>query len=455
MKSKKKLIILFFLLLIILSFCLIGVGIYFSHIATPKYIMGKVIDEFSLKIEDVWHDYDIYRTNDNYTSENIIKFNFESEQLAKDSLTNPEALKSYQFIKNLNQLQSQLTIMKDSNNNKSFISLQQNLGNEEILNAKYVIDNSTKYYFVNQVLNNYVNGGNCNYFESLSNENTSSDNIEYLYHFIKKSLKNHLSEEYFNEYTTNQEIADKNQNIRCISLKLTDKTIKKILNDILNDLKKDKKANKILSGIDNNFNKSKISNKTSILSKEESFTINVYTSTIMYKPIKYEIIHINKNDKSTLSYEKSKNQGDLYLANDNKVKYHLIIKSHNNTLSVNIFDSQETEIGSLQYTKNDKLISLDFDFDNSKNKYQLKLTSKFHDIKRKEAYINNTEISFKHINNKISVLTGNIIIDTKLDNKVNITEDISNAVLSSTLTPEQRTQFKLIPNNILERLERP
>lgn len=455
MKIKKKWIILFFVLLLTLSFCFIGTGIYFSHLATPQYIMNKAIDEFSSKVEDFWHDYDSYRMDNNYSLDKTIKVNLDSEYLAKESATNIEALKSYQFLNNLNKLQNHLIVIKDGTNNKAFVSLEETISNEELLNVKYVIDNSTKYYYVKSVLDNYVNDGNCNYFESLNANNTSTDNIEYLYNFIKSSLKNNLKKEYFESYNTKDEIAGKNHSIHYISLKLTDKNIKQILKDILKDLKKDEKANKILTGIDNNFEKTKINAKKNYLNHDESYDINIYTSTILYKPMKYEIIHLNKNNKKTLAYEKNKKQDDLYLIEDNKVTYHTTVKHNNDSLSMNIFDSKENKIGSFQYEKNDLLTTIDFDFDNSKNKYQLKITSKTQDLKENNSYNNSTEISIKHIRNKISMLNGTILINTDIQKKVNIIEDTSNAILASTLTSEQQQQFKNVANSIIERLERP
>lgn len=450
----KKWIILFFTLLIILSFSLIGIGIYFSHLATPQYIMSQAIDKVSTNIEDFWHDYDNYRIGNNFTSESTIQFNLDSEQLAKDSLTSPEALKSYQFLKNLNQLQSHITIMKDSTNNKAFVSIQEKLGNEELLNAKYMIENSTKYYYVNQVLNNYVNDGNCNYFENLNTDNTSADNIEYLYQFIKKSVKENLKKEYFTSYNTEHKIADKNHSIHCISLKLTNKNLKQILKDTLQDLKQDEKANKILTGINNDFSKAKLNDKKNILDTKESYSINIYTSTITYKPLKYEIIHLNKDEKESLFYEKNKNQGDLYFIRDNKVKYHLLVNNNSNLL-IKIFDSKESEIGSFQYAKSDSLISIDFDLNNSNdNKYQLNLTSKFQEFKKGNSYSNTTEISFKHLNKKTSVLSGKIVVLTNIQKKVKIKEETSNAILSSTLTPEQQQKYKNLVNTIIERMER-
>ena len=46
------------------------------------------------------------------------------------------------------------------------------------------------------------------------------------------------------------------------------------------------------------------------------------------------------------------------------------------------------------------------------------------------------------------------MIDTKAKKDVKISEDVSNAVLASTLSEEQKKQFQNISSRVLERLEK-
>ena len=55
---------------------------------------------------------------------------------------------------------------------------------------------------------------------------------------------------------------------------------------------------------------------------------------------------------------------------------------------------------------------------------------------------------------KKSIINGDIKIDSVMKNDANITEDVSNAILSSALTAEQKNKFESIENTIKERLER-
>lgn len=455
MKSKKIHVIFFFLLLIILSFLLIGIGIYFTYLKSPKTITSKIIDNSHEKLEKYWQEIKKDYIGDTYTLNSKIQYNLMSEKYTKENQTNIDYLKKSNLLLNLNHSQNEIELVKDKKNRKAFISFKQTIGQEEIINTKYLIDNATKYYYASSVLKNYVNDGNSTYFESLSDENSSSiDNIEYLSLVIRESLKENIKESYYNTYQTEHNIAGKDTKVYQISLNLTNKEVRDILKGILNDLKKDPKANKILTGIDDDFPKMKISNQKKILKNQESYTINIYTSTILYKPLKYEVIYINGSERKELSYEGDSSHGTFYYIENDALKYQITSKNTESNTKLTIYDNKDKKIGSLLYEINENGNSLEYDFDNQKEKHHILYSSKYIDYKEKKSYTNNKKISFNIMQDKKSIINGDIKIDSIMKSDAKITEDVSNSVLSSTLTDEQRNKFESIKDTIRERLER-
>ena len=133
----------------------------------------------------------------------------------------------------------------------------------EILNTKYYINESTKYFYVKNIVDNYINYGSCNYFENINTNTTEKDNINYLYNFIINSIKNNLNDKYFTKKEEN--------NNYIVILKIDNDNLKDILSNILKDLKEDKKSRKILDNINKNILNTKIKEEDIYLEKEEYY----------------------------------------------------------------------------------------------------------------------------------------------------------------------------------------
>ena len=132
----------------------------------------------------------------------------------------------------------------------------------------------------------------------------------------------------------------------------------------------------------------------------------------------------------------------------------IISKNTESNTKLTIYDNKDKKIGSLLYEINENGNSLEYDFDNQKEKHHILYSSKYIDYKEKKSYTNNKKISFNIMQDKKSIINGDIKIDSIMKSDAKITEDVSNSVLSSTLTDEQRNKFESIKDTIRERLER-
>ena len=234
---------------------------------------------------------------------------------------------------------------------------------------------------------------------------------------------------------------------------IDDNFIRNLLNNILNDLKHDNLANSILTNIDKDFSKTKISNKKFFVPKNESYVLNIFVNKFLYKPLKYQLIHLNNKSKETLSYEISNNGGDIYYLSNESLKFIGKVTYNNKNISINFLDSNKKNIGTFKYNKSSNGFNFNLLFNQDNKAINLVFSSKFINY-NKDGYSNEMVISFKRTDNLINVLSGDIKISNKISKKVKINEDVSTAVLSSSLTEEQINNKTNQFTNIKERYKR-
>lgn len=440
--------------ILVISFSMIGVGVYFNILAKPKNITGMAVDKLTYLFKNYIDSGKDSFLGDNFTLESDIDFNIKSEYYAVKFKTDQSALQMYKFLNNLSNLDSQVTIKQNAKEKKAFFEITGALAEEKLINAKYLVDNSTEYYFVEGILENYVNNGSNNYFESFNAEDNSIENIDYLYNFILESFKNNLKDEYFKKSVTETSVFEKKEQVNLISMKIDNKVYKEILTGILNDLKGDEKSNNILTSVFEDFSKMKIKDDKVYLKNSENYTINIYTSKVLNKLLKAEIVYLSGSSKESITYEGNESEGNIYLIDNDKIKSIISCKFEANKYEFKFKDSSDKKLGTLKIEFNSKSKSVSLSIDSDKTKIDLVYVSKYVGKKTKESYTNEKKLTFKIIENTISKYSGDIIVTTKVKNNAEIKEDVSNAVLKSTLTEEQKNVLENKMLTVMERLAR-
>ena len=451
---KKKIIIIILVLLFLIAGISIYLGIYFTKLSKPTYIVGECIDKIDAGISNYIKKDDKYNVGDSYTIKSNLDFDLESEDYLKKSKTDPEYLKKYNMIKNLSITKNDISIIQNKKSKKLLYEVHSTLDKEKIFDYKKFIENATKYYYLEDVQKKYVNDGTDNYFEMYDEETDTLGNIEYLHQAFVNALKASLEEEYFESSPKTITIDNKNVNANQIYLRIDDKLLHTILNDTISNLKKDEKANKILTSLDSDFSKYKIKNSKRLLDKQESYTVNIYTSKYRNKVLKYEVIHLKGDEKKTYIYEGNLAHGNFYYIEDDSVIYNVEVNNDNKVLESKIKDSTNKELGIFKIEKNDNSVYYTFNFDDKKTKYDIIYSSKFNKVKANKSYTNEKKLSFKHIENKVSIMSGTITLTSEITNKAKIAEDTSEAVLSSTLSEEQKDKYKNKQTRLEERLKK-
>ena len=449
-----KKVIFILVLIFIFSITSISIGLYINSLNKPKRILSESINFIHDEGKKYIFPNDNLVVGDTYTSTGSIDFNLNSEYYLRKSKNEEESLKKYNFINNISNMDTNFIIKQDRSNKSNYIEISQKIGDEDIVDYKRLVDNSTEYYFINGILKNYVNNGTCNYFEALTENNTTRSNIDYLYDFIFKSLQNNLKDEYFKSYDVVTSIRSKDTNVHQISIKFDNKITRDILNGILKDLKEDKKANNILSNVDKNFKKYKVKSKNNIFKKDESYILNIYTTKVLNKPLKYELVHMGDSYNESYIIEKNNNIINYYYLEDNKIMYTANITIFDNNINGKIYNSSTEEIGGFILEKDGNNLSFDYNFDNSDEKINLKYISKYDNVKNKVSYINTKSLNINYLVNKEVKLSGNIEYKNKVVNKAKINTDIGNTTLYSKLSDEEKELIKNKRDMVKNRLER-
>ena len=231
-KTKK---IINYIVVFLVAIIMIATGIYLFYINSPKTLFSSLVDKTIIYLENIQTKENITGISKDYTLKSNIKFNIESQTI--ENSINPEDLETKNLINNLNNTTNDIVFTQDTKNKKMFITINSLLNNQELLNSKYLVENSTEYYFVNGIVENYINNGNSNYFEALTENTTTKDNLIHILKTVSKSIKKNLKDEYLLIKQDKISINNKNKKVTKTTLELNNQTTKELVNNILKDLK--------------------------------------------------------------------------------------------------------------------------------------------------------------------------------------------------------------------------
>ena len=453
-RKNKILFALFIILILAVAGFFIYIGLYLDKLSKPKTVIGTGIDQVSYYLKGLVGDDARYKIGDNFTISGSIDFLLDSEKYLYESSTNPDSYNKYKLIKNMSNMSTEYNIKQDKSNKRLYADINQKINDMDILSAKFYSENSTEYYAANNITKTYVNNGSLNYFETLDEENTTKDNIEYIYDIVLNSFKENLKDEYFDKKQVSQLINGKEKVVNQYSIRLTNQNIREILSGTINTIKEDERANKVLTNTFKNFEKYSIDNEKIFLDSDESYTFNVYSTKYTYKPVKYELIHIKGDYKKTYTYEGDASKGEIYIVEQDNLLYDIEANMKKNHMEFIINDAKGNKIGEALIEKDSNGANYTYNFDNKKERYDITYSSKFTDVKKNKSYTNEKKLSFKIIKDNISQLNGDINLIINVTRDVAILEDTQDAVLSSSLTEEQKNLYSNLKENTKTILEK-
>lgn len=439
------------LLLLIVSLTLIGIGIYMSHLSSPKRIITKAMKNLSNTIYlSKTEDKDLSQGNvllkkDGFTINSMVSLKTNSQYLVDKSESNPEYLKYANLLKNISNTENTINFVQDNKNKKLLLNINSNLYNQPLINMKYYIQDATEYYYIDGFKDTYINNGNNNYFEIPYSDNITGTGIKYLFDFIKKSFKDNFREEYLKMEKEELTIDNVTQDYYKVSLILNNKVLKEIINSLQKDLKKDKMTAQILMILNCNL---KIDSKTRIIPDDESIIFSVYTDKLTYKIRRYELIFKKNNSNIKIVYSLD-NKG--YVIKDNEVIYNYTITKNDSSTKINILSKENISVGSITFNKTSVSYEIELSFNNDNinaiGNYKLEHKTK----KDNYAYEFLNQLNLRVVNKKTELINLNYTIDTNFLYQSEILEDVSTSVFQSSITDFEK---EMLVNYNLEKINK-
>lgn len=447
-----------FLVLIILIFVVVaGFCFYYSFIlnkeSKPKNVYGKIIDKIDKNLYDYFMFDKKYVLGDNFNVSGEIDFELDGTYYLQNSSINPDDIKIYNKISNLTNATTTYKYIQNNDEDKLYKEINQKINEEEVLLKKVFLENATEYVFINGASDKYINNGNSIYFETIDGSHTTKDNIDYIHTFIVNALKNSLLEEYFEKEAITTNVDDGTKDVYQMSIRLDDKRVKKIINSIIKDIKSDERANNIICGVYKDFETYKLNDDERILEKDEVYTINVYTDKIWFSPLKYEIIHLKNNERSTYTYVGDLKGHFTYVHNE-QLKYGVSVQINHKTYLFEFNDSYGKSIGKIKLDKYDNMYSLDVDLTLDKKTYLVTYSSKVKDYEKNNKYTINDLVHIKYSEDDIIKFSGDIKNNIEVNVDSTIKEEVGDVVIRSSLTEVEETNYNNIKERLTERFER-
>ncbi|MBQ8534999.1 MAG: hypothetical protein IJ463_04865 [Bacilli bacterium] len=446
------------MVLIILIFVVVaGFCFYYSFIlnkeSKPKNVYGKIIDKIDKNLYDYFMFDKKYVLGDNFNVSGEIDFELDGTYYLQNSSINPDDIKIYNKISNLTNATTTYKYIQNNDEDKLYKEINQKINEEEVLLKKVFLENATEYVFINGASDKYINNGNSIYFETIDGSHTTKDNIDYIHTFIVNALKNSLLEEYFEKEAITTNVDDGTKDVYQMSIRLDDKRVKKIINSIIKDIKSDERANNIICGVYKDFETYKLNDDERILEKDEVYTINVYTDKIWFSPLKYEIIHLKNNERSTYTYVGDLKGHFTYVHNE-QLKYGVSVQINHKTYLFEFNDSYGKSIGKIKLDKYDNMYSLDVDLTLDKKTYLVTYSSKVKDYEKNKKYTINDLVHIKYSEDEIIKFSGDIKNNIEVNVDSTIKEEVGDVVIRSSLTEVEETNYNNIKERLTERFER-
>lgn len=384
---------------------------------------------------------------DTFSIDGKATYQLQSDRVMENYMTDQEMLKNYYLINNLNKATTTYSIKQDKNKKKFLYSQSTSINNKVVTEEKYLIENSTEYYFVKEFMTKYINNGNKTYFESLTRDRNANDNILYLYKLIISSIPENINSNDYKTKNTTTIIDGKSEKVTQISVSLNHKKMIELSKRILEVLKKDKRAFNILQGAYDDFENYKIKNDWKYLENTKKVELEVYTQGFFRNTKKMVIEITDNNGIKGFQFESDYNR-IIYLENKTP-KFYFEYETKRDKVNIVIRDNHQEKVGKIE-----------LDYDKSNPRYQMNYDDSTYKIvidfnnkitkKTRESYNSKISLDIDIRKDKKTILKGTIDLQSKVTNKPKIEEEITDIIFERDLTDEQKDELKNLQKNRLQ-----
>ena len=384
---------------------------------------------------------------DTFNIDGKVTYSLQSDRVLENYMTDQDMLKKYYLINNLNKATTTYSIQQDKNKKKFFYNQSTSINNKVVSEEKYLIEDSTEYYFVKEFMTKYINNGNKTYFESLTRDRNANDNILYLYRLILSSIPENIDKKDYKTKNTTTIIDGKSEKVTQISVSLDHKKMIELSKRILEVLKKDKRAFNILQGAYDDFENYKIKNDWKYLEDIKKIELEVYTKGFFRDMKKMTLEVTNKDGIKGFQIESDINR-ITYLENKTP-KFYFEYETKRDKVNIVIRDKHQEKVGKIELDYDKSNPRYQMNYDDNTYKIVIDLNNKI-TKKTKESYNSKITLDMDIRKEKKTILKGTITLQSKVTNKPKIEEEITDIIFERDLSEEQREELKNIQKNRLQ-----
>lgn len=445
-RPKKELFIIVLFIVLAIIFITLGITIY--NKTSPKNVFNSTLKNINNNINDALL-FERNKTNlsNNYKIESDIKIDISStEPISKEYTIDQNNL----FNTNITNSTNKLTYIHSLKDKKLFINFNSNINEQNIINYKYLIENSTKYRYLNNFKEDYINYGNANYFETVSEDDSNLKNYDYITNKFIDYFTNNLDKDKFNIEKVTTYIDNDRETLNKISYYFNNKELTTVLNKVKKDLKKDEDTNTLLNNLNPNILDENI--QKDILKKKESITMSIY-SDMFYKIKKIELTYQNENYEKIYSIVPKEDKVIILVVENTKLLRKYTITNNDKKYNISIENSKGTNEGTFEFINNEKETSLIGSTQSDNLKYDVTLDRKISNIKANKSYTSTITFSYQKTNTETTEKEKNIYItiNSNITNDHKINEEVINTVLLSSLNEDEKNRMDNIIKEITER----
>lgn len=445
-RPKKELFIIVLFIVLAIIFITLGITIY--NKTSPKNVFNSTLKNINNNINDALL-FERNKTNlsNNYKIESDIKIDISStEPISKEYTIDQNNL----FNTNITNSTNKLTYIHSLKDKKLFLNFNSNINEQNIINYKYLIENSTKYRYLNNFKEDYINYGNANYFETVSEDDSNLKNYNYITNKFIDYFTNNLDKDKFNIEKVTTYIDNDREALNKISYYFNNKELTTVLNKVKKDLKKDEDTNTLLNNLNPNILDENI--QKDILKKKESITMSIY-SDMFYKIKKIELTYQNENYEKIYSIVPKEDKVIISVIENTKLLRKYTITNNDKKYNISIENSKGTNEGTFEFINNEKETSLIGSTQSDNQKYDVTLDRKISNIKANKSYTSTITFSYQKTNTETTEKEKNIYItiNSNITNDHKINEEVINTVLLSSLNEDEKNRMDNIIKEITER----
>ena len=448
---KKELLLI--VLLMVIAVIFLSIGVTFNRLSKPKNIYSKTITSIYNYTNNMM-SYEKKDTNlgNNIKSNYQISLNIHSDEDIFNTGYNRFQL--YKYYNNLSRTKTNISFNQDLTNKKLLYIFDSKINNQTLTNQKILVDDSTKYEYLEGFKNNYINLGNAIYFETINSDKDINYNISYIKEFILNSFIENMNTEDINIHKEKTLYNDQKVKLIKYEYKLDDMKLRLLLNGIIKDIKKDERANHIISIINPDFKKYKISSKKRLLNKHEYLEFSIYTNNL-YHIKKFEFGKIDSTKKDTISFEPTSERIRITTSENDQIKTITTLVKNKDNYVASMVDTKEKGIGSIEFDREEKRTTLIVGYSNDK-KIDINYDRNIIKLDENKRYTQEITLSISIIDSFTmkKLLNLNFSCINNVSKYVKIEEEVSNVLLYDTLTQQEKEYKSLEKERIKKKLLR-